>query len=181
MRNSLPTQKVNRWLKVILSGISIATVGTFWVTTGAIAQRNPNPTVFNEPPFNQGQRLTPATTPSPAPTTSPVRTPVSTIKPVDGKVTVKLINQTYTNVVYKELGGETAPRTLAGRSEVTLQNLSTPVNLNFYRPDRGFLVINLQPSADTENLLEVTMTETADQGLGKTSLNIEPDGNVYLY
>lgn len=181
MRNFLPNQKLTQWLKAIGSGITIATAGTFWLTTGAIAQRNPNPSVFSEPPFNQGQRPTPATTPSPEPTASPVRTPVSTIKPVDGKVTIKLINQTYTNVVYKELGGETAPRTLAGRSEVTLQNLSTPVNLNFYRPDRGFLIVNLQPAADAENRLEVTMTETADQGLGKTSLTIEPDGNVYLY
>jgi hypothetical protein len=115
------------------------------------------------------------------PLLDPNRSPVAVILPVAGKVNVRLVNQTYTTITYNELAGNLEPKKLAGRSTVTLTDLPTPVNLNFYRPDRGFLIVTLQPSPTIPNTLDLTLTETADQGLGKTSLIVNPDGTVYLF
>lgn len=140
---------------------------------GAIAQTS-RPSIFNEAPYNRTVR--PA--PGPTPLLQPNRLPVATITPVNGKVNVKLINKTGTVVVYQVIGG-TAQRQLQGRSEVNLSELSTPVNLTFYRPDRGFLIVTLQ-TPSTPGTLEVTLTETANPDAGRSAMSIESSGGVFL-
>jgi hypothetical protein len=104
--------------------------------------------------------------------------PDANLSPINGKVTVNLVNTTGTQVTYQLLG-ITSPQALQGRSQVSLPALATPVNLNFFRPDRGFLIVRLQTV--TPNTLQLTLTETDNQDLGRTSLVVNPKGEVFLY
>lgn len=148
-------------MKVKFWGLAACLAGS-WLGLQSIAQALPTDMRMEEP-------LSEAVPPLP--------TPVATVTPIEGTVSVTLVNQTYTNVAYTLLGSD-RERTLAGRSQITLANVSTPLDLNFYRPDRGFLIVNVKTTAPGQ--LQLILTETADMGQGKTVLNISQNGNVYL-
>ncbi|MDJ0556568.1 MAG: hypothetical protein QNJ68_19415 [Microcoleaceae cyanobacterium MO_207.B10] len=100
------------------------------------------------------------------------------IKPVNGVVNVKLTNKTATTISY-EVIGDTTQRQLSGKSEVILMGLKVPINITFYRDKGGFLLI--QPEFISNNsLLELTMSETNDFALDKSSLLIEETGSIFL-
>jgi hypothetical protein len=160
---------------------------------------NPNPSIFNQPPYNRSQgTLQPegSMTPSPAPSEqSPSPTPgmtsrtqppqpsqrqapTATIALANGRVSVKLVNDTAANVTYQVIGA-TPPRSLPGNSDVTLQGLIAPVTVTFQRDDRGFLTVTPQPSPQT-GMLEVTFKETADVGQDRSAMRIESNGSVFL-
>lgn len=105
--------------------------------------------------------------------------PISTLVPTNGMVGVKLINKTGADIVYQVIG-DTRVRILAGRSQVALQALKVPINLTFYRRDRGFLLVTPLVPTTAPNTIELTLTETTDFAIDKTVLTIEPDGEVYL-
>ena len=170
-----------------------------------IAQVNNCPQVFYEEPFNssvaapQGcppnaasSQVPPIPTPSvpilPAPasgdptsyppTPEQLGEPAATVTPVNGVVTVRLINATGTVINYQVIE-DTELRPLAGESAVTLQGLSAPVTLTFYREDGGLLAVT--PVAIAEpGVLEVTLDETADLGVDQTTLVIQETGSVFL-
>jgi hypothetical protein len=136
-----------------------------------ITQLNQYPSLFSQAPS------TPAPTSITPPLPEQLQPPSATVAPVGGRVNVKLMNQTYTDITYQVIG-DTLPRTLSGRSEVTLQNLRTPVNVTFQRPDRGFLRVN--PQSAEAGILEVTLTEATDFGTDRTAMTIQENGNVFL-
>lgn len=90
---------------------------------------------------------------------------------------MKLVNQTYTNVTYQVIG-DTKPRTLSGRSDITLENLRAPITITFYRPDRGFLQVH--PQTSEAGMLEVTLSEATNFAADKTVMTIQKNGNVFL-
>ncbi|NEO52757.1 MAG: hypothetical protein F6K54_06490 [Okeania sp. SIO3B5] len=104
--------------------------------------------------------------------------PIGVIQPVNGLVNIKLTNNTAATISY-EIIGDTTQRRLSGKSEVILRKLKVPVNITFYRDKGGFLLI--QPQFIVENsLLKLTMTETNNFNLDKSSLLIEKTGSVFL-
>ncbi|MBW4470858.1 MAG: hypothetical protein KME45_10720 [Stenomitos rutilans HA7619-LM2] len=127
----------------------------------ASAQTRPSPPVINPPLPSQQQP------------------PIATLRPANGLVSVKLINKTGADIAYQVIG-DTQVRTLTGRSTATLQALKTPVNVTFYRRDRGFLLVSPQVPTTAPNTIELTLTETTDFAIDKTALSIESDGEVYL-
>ena len=100
-----------------------------------------------------------------------------TVIPVNGSVTVKIINKSNAKVKYQFLG-ETRPIILEGKSESKSANLPVPVSLTFRREDNGFLKAVLKSSAD--GVLEVELAQTADFNVDHISLWISPKGNIYL-
>lgn len=144
----------------------------------AVAQTQRRPSVFNEAPYNRVPK--PVQTAPGSPLLPPNPEPVATIQPVNGRVNIKLANQTATEISYQVVG-DTPPRRLAGKTDITLLNLRTQTNLTFYRPDRGFILVDLKPSGTNPGQLEVSLSATADPGQGKSSLVIDPTGQVYLY
>jgi hypothetical protein len=171
-----------------------------------VAQINNCPGVFYEEPFNntvappQGcppnaaSSQTPATPAIPVtpeqtiPSTSTpesfppapeqIEEPVATVTPIDGAITVRLINSTAAVIRYQVIE-DTELRSLAGDSEVTLQGLATPTTITFYREDRGLLTVT--PVAIAEpGVLEVTLDETTDLGDDETALVIQETGSVFL-
>lgn len=144
----------------------------------AVAQTQRRPTILNEAPYNRASEPVQAAPDNPL--LSPNPEPVATIQPVNGRVNIKLANRTATEISYQVVG-DTPPRRLAGKTDITLLNLRTQTNLTFYRPDRGFVLVELKPSATRSEQLEVSLSATADPNQGRSSLVIDPSGQVYLY
>jgi hypothetical protein len=166
---------------------------------------NPNPRIFNEPPYNRSQRrlstegssqpettqpgVNPST-PTPrnqrltpresqlTPPPSQRQRPIARIALANGKVNVRLVNDTVANITY-EVIGDTAPRSLSGKSDVILQGLKAPVNITFQRQDGGLLQATPQPGRES-GVLELRLKETTDVGQNRSALRIENNGSVFL-
>ncbi|MCV3212593.1 hypothetical protein OGM63_03440 [Plectonema radiosum NIES-515] len=103
---------------------------------------------------------------------------VAMVMPMSGKVGVRLVNQTAAPISYQVIG-DTAPRTLEGKSEVMLQGLRTPVTVTFYRQDKGLLMVTPQGSSQ-EGMLQLSFKETTDVKMDKSAMRIDEDGAVFL-
>lgn len=97
---------------------------------------------------------------------------------VDGRVNVKLINETGAEVTY-QIVGDTAPRSLEGQSDEMLTNLQAPVTMTFFREDGGLLEATPQPSAES-GMMEVRLNETTDVTRDTNTIQIQNDGTVLL-
>ncbi|MCL1475784.1 hypothetical protein [Argonema antarcticum] len=99
------------------------------------------------------------------------------VRTTNGRVNVRLVNDTGANVVY-EVIGDTNQRTLQGESYISLEALDTPTTITFYRQDGGLLRVRSQAVAP--GMLEVRFAATTDLGADKNALTIQPTGGVYL-
>jgi hypothetical protein len=96
----------------------------------------------------------------------------------DGKVNVRLVNETAAPISYQAVG-DTAPRVLQGKSEVLLQGLSAPTTVTFQRQDNGLLMVKTQPSSQS-GILEVRLDETTELQMDRKAINIQQDGQVFF-
>jgi hypothetical protein len=130
----------------------------------------------NEPPS------TPTTTPEPGSTLQPPlpeeqQAPKAVVTPIDGKVNIKLINATKAAVTYQVVG-DTDQRTLTGDTDVTLQDITTPVTVTLVRQDGGLLKVS--PQATSTGLLEVTLNETTSLDESDSTIRVQQNGVVLL-
>ncbi|MBK1987576.1 hypothetical protein A0J48_008500 [Sphaerospermopsis aphanizomenoides BCCUSP55] len=152
---------------------------------------NPNPGIFQESPYNRSQRGSQSgdnaqivpTLPSPSSSLQPPapeqrQNPSARIALSNGKANIKLINNTGAKVTYQVIG-DTAPRILEGKSDVTLRGLSTPVTVTFQREDRGLLRVTPK-AAGEQGTLEVTLQETTDVNQDRGAMSIQSNGAVFL-
>ncbi|MEA5516450.1 hypothetical protein [Nodularia sp. UHCC 0506] len=165
---------------------------------------NPCPGIYYEEPFNN-QNVVPEGCPPNALTQQllgqgidpsraiPARPPVTVIQPplpeeqqppstkialANGMVNIRLVNDTGTGITY-EVVGDTPPRSLAGKSDTILRDLTAPVTLTFFRGDGGLLEAIPQPSEET-GMMEVRLNETTDIQQDKNTVRIQEDGTVFL-
>jgi hypothetical protein len=104
--------------------------------------------------------------------------PIAIITPTAGTVDVRLRNNTNARVSYQAIG-HTEPRLLAGREEIVLQGLPTPVTITMIREDGGLLQV--QPtSTSQEGILTVLLDETTNINNSRSALRIQKDGQVFL-
>jgi hypothetical protein len=106
------------------------------------------------------------------------QTAIAMVMPINGKVTVRLVNQTGAQINYQAIG-DTAPRSLQSKSDVTLQGLRTPTTVTFRRQDGGLLMVTAVGSSN-QGVLELTLRETVDFAMDKTTVTIEQNGAAYL-
>ncbi|TAF12254.1 MAG: hypothetical protein EAZ77_00175 [Nostocales cyanobacterium] len=104
--------------------------------------------------------------------------PSTRIALADGKANIKLINNTGAKITY-EVIGDTAPRILQGKSDVTLRGLSTPITVTFQREDGGLLMVTPEPGGE-RGILEVTLKATTDVNQDRSAMRIQSDGSVFL-
>lgn len=132
--------------------------------TGPIRRQPPN--VGN--PVNQQQDInqTPPQFPEPA----------GRVTPVEGLITLRLINQTDAVIKYQVIGGR--HRTLGERSVAELYELPIPLTLTYQRPDGGLLLVS--PQGISPGVLEVRFNSTENFDLDTKSLNITGTGGVFL-
>ncbi len=104
---------------------------------------------------------------------------VAMVMPTDGRVTVRLVNKTNAPVSYQAIG-DTAPRTLQGKSDVVLRGLRIPATVTFHRRDSGLLMVTPQSASSQQGMLQLTLQETTDLGMDRSALRIERSGAVFL-
>lgn len=107
-----------------------------------------------------------------------VQVPAAAVKPVNGTVDIYFINETGATIDYQVIG-DTQYRSLAGRSEMRLENLKIPTTFTFRRADNGFLQVSLYPNSPT-GTLTLRVRETADFAADRTSVYIDEKGGVFL-
>ncbi|MBN3908591.1 MAG: hypothetical protein HWQ35_19225 [Nostoc sp. NMS1] len=130
-------------------------------------------------PKDQSQQPSPGAASTDQPQLLPPRqTPSATIALTNGTVNIKLINDTAANVTFQVIG-DTAPRSLQGKSNVILQGLKAPVTVTFERIDGGQLIVTPQASSEPGNL-EVRFNEATNAAQGRSAMRIERNGSVFL-
>lgn len=82
---------------------------------------------------------------------------IATIKPVAGKVSVTLKNDTNARISYQAVQ-HTKVRYLEVREEVILKDIPTPATLNMIREDGGLLRV-IPMSSEEDGMLRVTLDE----------------------
>ena len=135
------------------------------------------PTVTSQAPG----RVVPIPPPQP-PLTPPLpseqQPPSAMITPINGLVSVILMNKTAASINYQVIG-DTNERSLPGKSNYTLRDLKTPVTITFKRQDGGLLKVTPQATAEPGILL-VTYTETTSLGIDRSTMRIQRNGSVFL-
>ncbi|XWK87317.1 MAG: hypothetical protein U7127_24455 [Phormidium sp.] len=111
------------------------------------------------------------------PTPEQQQAATTSVRPVNGVVNLRLVNNSGADIAYQVIG-DTQPRYLRGNNSVTLSSIDTPTTLTFYRPDRGFLIVTPQPVSP--GVLEVRFNPTSNFSLDKTTMTVQPTGAVYL-
>ena len=137
---------------------------------------NPRPSIFNEAPYNRSPGGEPTTEPVLQPPPEEQQPPSAIVMPVNGKINIKLMNATNTVVNYQVIG-DTNQRTLAGGTDVTLQNIATPVTVTCVREDNGLLKVI--PTA-SQGLLEVMLDETTSLDEDQHTIRVEQSGGVLI-
>ncbi|MCC5663001.1 hypothetical protein LC653_03380 [Nostoc sp. CHAB 5784] len=149
-------------------------------TTLGVGGEASEPGVRSQRPVSgdQTQQPSPGAVSTDQPLLQPRQTPSATIALANGKVNVRLVNDTAANVTFQVIG-DTAPRSLQGKSYVTLQGLQAPVTVTFEREDGGQLTVTPQPSSESGSL-EVRFNEATNATQGRSAMRIEPNGSVFL-
>jgi hypothetical protein len=181
MRNNMVVLSACKFSVLLGSGIALGLLSVPMVSVAAsLAQRNPEPGIFQEPPYNRTPP--PATTPS-VPESQvqiqPEPEPNASVTIAGERVTIQLVNQTGAEISYQVVG-DTEFRTLAGRETVTLRDLPVPTTLTFRRQDQGLLSVTLQPDNPVLGTLVLNLDETTDFAADRTTLNVNEAGEVFL-
>ncbi|MGH8002880.1 MAG: hypothetical protein ACREPR_26465 [Brasilonema sp.] len=105
------------------------------------------------------------------------QTPIALVTPANGKVSVRLKNNTNARINYEALG-YTGQRVLSGRTEVVLQNLPLPVTISTVRQDNGF--VKVTPTSTKSGLIELSLDEQRNTSDKQGVVRIQEDGKVFL-
>ncbi|MGB3534083.1 MAG: hypothetical protein WBA13_11260 [Microcoleaceae cyanobacterium] len=103
--------------------------------------------------------------------------PSARVSPVNGQVTLRLVNASNTLINYQVVGG-TRERTLGEQSQTELAAFPLPLTLTYQRQDAGLLLVF--PRSIEPGVLEVRFQATSDFDLDTKSLNIPENGSVFL-
>lgn len=119
----------------------------------------------------------PASDPHPMEEPDQFPLPSARVSPVNGMVTLRLINPSNILINYQIVGG-TRELTLGERSQAELAGFPVPLTLTYQREDGGLLLVF--PRAVAPGVLEVKFQPTSDFDKDTKSLNIPENGSVFL-
>ena len=105
------------------------------------------------------------------------QSPIALVTPTNGKVSVRLKNNTNARISYQAIG-YTGQRTLSARQEVVLQNLPLPVSLSTIRQDNGF--VKVTPTSTKPGMIELSLSEQRNANDYQGVVRIREDGKVFL-
>ena len=121
---------------------------------------------------------TPRTLPVQPPLPENRSQPIAMVMPMEGKVNVKLKNNTNAVISYEALGS-TQRRFLRGGEKTVLRNLPTPVTVTLVRQDKGLLKV-IPISNSQPGMLQVSLDEAKHLSDSQGVLRIQKDGEVFL-
>lgn len=189
--NDAPKTKIG-WLGLISGSVLLTFSAMAWAGGPPVQQGKP--AIIEEPAGKPTQsesdssrptQTAPASTLQPREQTRPQTTgdlpprfpfPSATVSPVNGQVTLKLINPSNVVVEYQVASG-TRPMLLGQQSETTLK-FPVSLNLTYQREDGGLLLV--RPTVTGPGVLEVRFEATGDINLDTRSLSINEQGTVFL-
>ncbi|MEM9923271.1 MAG: hypothetical protein AAF915_05870 [Cyanobacteria bacterium P01_D01_bin.50] len=204
MRNIETLKKIVSGFAIVLPLLPLT---AYAVPNRPNPKRNPCPKIYYEEPYNNKLIVPVGCTPNAAtarwkktgeavdqsinviPTTTnvkPVQPPIpenranaiATIKPMMGKVSVMLKNDTNARISYQALT-HTEVRYLEGGEEVILRDIPTPATITMVREDGGLLQV-MPMSTESEDMLTVTLDEKTTFDNNQGVLRIQEDGQVFL-
>ena len=170
-------------------------------------KRNPCPKIYYEEPYSNKILVPAGCTPnaaterwkktgqavdqsinivSPDTSVKPIQPPIpenranaiATIKPIMGKVSVMLKNDTNARISYQAVT-HTQVRYLEGGEEVSLRDIPTPVTITMVREDKGLLRV-MPMSSEEKGMLTITLDEKTKFDNNQGVLRIQEDGQVFL-
>lgn len=158
---------------VLADILMVSTVVVLGSISATAQVKLPHQAIAPSKPFLVSQEVAPIF----APPVESLQEPAATVSLPDGKVTISLVNQTGTEVVYSVLGDKNQWRLEADTTE-RLQQLKTPANLSFYRPDRGAIEVTFETSRLGE--LQVIFQRGTSFDVDRTALTVQETGQVFL-
>jgi hypothetical protein len=172
-------------------------VAPLWASAQTTPTRDRCPGIYYEEPWNrilavpsqcppnaatqvpEGAYTPPQVPTDPAiqpPQPGPAQEVIATVKPVNGRVDMRLNNTLDIPISYEVLGYTTPPRSLSGGQQVLLRDLRLPATITVIREDDG--LIGIMPISSRSSLLEINLNDepTIDRIYGV--IEIERDGQV---
>ncbi len=120
-------------------------------------------------------------------TTQELPKPIMIAMPRDGRLTVRLVNNTDAVVTYQAVR-DTGLRDLEPGMSANLLNLRTPINLTFSyqdatrNPDVRAAMIQAVATIDSKTgTLEVVLQPTVVPQLERSVVSVDPNGSVFIY
>jgi hypothetical protein len=170
-------------------------------------KRNPCPKIYYEEPYNNRILVPAGCTPNaatqrwkktgqavdqsvnivaPVTNVKPIQPPIpenranaiATIKPMMGKVSVMLKNDTNARISYQAVT-HTEVRYLEGGEEVILRDIPIPVTITMVREDKGLLRV-MPMSSEEDGMLTINLDEETKFDNNQGALRIQEDGQVFL-
>ena len=205
--NKRNTKVLKRCLSGVAIVIPFLPLAAFAIPKRPNPKRNPCPQIYYEEPYNNKILVPAGCTPnaaterwkktgqavnqsinivSPDTSVNPIQPPIpenranaiATIKPVMGKVSVMLKNDTNARISYQAVT-HTQVRYLEGGEEVTLKDIPTPVTITMIREDKGLLRV-MPMSSEEKGMLTITLDEKTKFDNNQGVLRIQEDGQVFL-
>ena len=105
--------------------------------------------------------------------------PIAVVNPKEGKVNIKLRNDTNTRIAYQVIE-HTKRRYIPAGQEITLQDLPAPVTITMLREDRGFIKVNPMSKISESGMLSLSLDESKKFNDNQGVLRIKKDGQVFL-
>ncbi|MEA5582321.1 hypothetical protein VB620_13335 [Nodularia harveyana UHCC-0300] len=129
-------------------------------------------------PPNLAVRARPSVTVIQPPFPEEQQPPSTQIALANGRVNIRLVNDSGAEVIY-EIIGDTRARSLPGKSNTMLRNLNAPITMTFFREDGGLIQVTLPDSAEA-GMMEVRLNTTTEMQEDKSTVRIQEDGKVFL-
>lgn len=207
LNRSQKVRALQRVLSSFAIAVPFLPLATYAVPNRPNPKRNPCPKIYYEEPYNNKLIVPFGCTPNAATTrwkktgeavdqsinvipkntnVKPIQPPIpqnransiATIKPIAGKVSVMLKNDTNARISYQAVK-HTKVRYLEAKEEVVLRDIPTPVTLTMVREDGGLLRV-IPVSTEEDGMLTITLDEKNKFDNNQGVLRIQEDGDVFL-
>lgn len=134
---------------------------------------------------NSGQVGSPEAIPIEPSTVSPSSPPLpeagvpatATITPINGQLSVAIVNNTGTAVSY-EVIGDTSRRTLLLNESAMLRDIPLPTTITVVRQDKG--LVNIAATISENGMLEVSLEPATSLDNAQAAIRIQADGQVFV-
>lgn len=115
-------------------------------------------------------------TPSSPPLPEAGRQAIATVTPVNGQLSVEILNNTGTAVSY-EVIGDTSRRTLLLNESAMLRDIPLPTTITVVRQDKGF--VGVAATSSENGMLKISLEPRPSPDNAQSAIRIQADGQVF--
>lgn len=115
-------------------------------------------------------------TPSSPPLPEADMQPIATATPINGQLSVEVVNNTGTAVSY-EVIGDTSRRTLLLNESAMLRDIPLPTTITVVRQDNGF--VNITAVSSEDGMLKISLQPRPSLDNAQSAVRIQANGQVF--